>query len=59
MQGIADLGMGEHFRDLARKITIDVHKVLSGRQHFLLFHFAILPVSASALLQAMKAISEE
>ena len=30
MQSIADLGMGERFRDLARQITLDVHGVLSG-----------------------------
>ena len=30
LQGIADLSMGEQFRELARKITQDVHGVLSG-----------------------------
>ena len=30
MQSIADLGMGERLRDLARQITLDVHGALSG-----------------------------
>lgn len=30
LQGIADLSMGEQFRELAQKITQDVHGVLSG-----------------------------
>jgi hypothetical protein len=30
LQSIADLSMGEQFRELARKITRDVHGVLSG-----------------------------
>lgn len=31
MQSIADLGMGERFRDLARQITLNVHGALSGK----------------------------
>ena len=34
MQSIADLGMGERFRDLARQITLDVHGVLSGMLYY-------------------------
>ena len=30
MQSIADLSMGERFKELARKITLDVHEVLAG-----------------------------
>ena len=30
MQSIADLSMGERFKELARQITLDVHKVLAG-----------------------------
>ena len=30
MQSIADLSMGERFKELARQITLDVHEVLAG-----------------------------